>query len=81
MDHHLVSSLLSGQRASPCLIWHQGGIRTVFPPGIFTRLVGAVSEQRRVTLLADGCRCDSLAPYRLIFSTGRVVSVENTSAG
>ena len=25
MDHHLVSSLMSSQRASPCLIWHQGG--------------------------------------------------------
>ncbi|MEV9454753.1 WYL domain-containing protein, partial [Klebsiella pneumoniae] len=39
-------------------------------PGIFTRLVRAVSEQRRITLLADGCRCDNLAPYRLIFSGG-----------
>ncbi|EMQ5132165.1 TPA: WYL domain-containing protein [Escherichia coli] len=70
MDHHLVSSLLSGQRASPCLIWHQGASVPSSRPGIFTRLVRAVSEQRRVTLLADGCRCDSLAPYRLIFSTG-----------
>ncbi|EHG7891292.1 WYL domain-containing protein [Citrobacter braakii] len=70
MDHHLVSSLLSGQDSSPCLIWHQGGSVPPSRPGIFTRLVRAVSEHRRVTLLADGCRCDSLAPYRLIFSAG-----------
>ncbi|RIW40433.1 WYL domain-containing protein [Escherichia coli] len=70
MDHHLVSSLLSGQDSSPCLIWHQGGSVPPSRPGIFTRLVRAVSENRRVTLLADGCRCDSLAPYRLIFSAG-----------
>ncbi|WP_409242491.1 WYL domain-containing protein [Enterobacter hormaechei] len=37
---------------------------------MFTRLVRAVSENRKVTLLADGCRCDNLAPYRLIFSAG-----------
>ncbi|MCR2697898.1 transcriptional regulator, partial [Salmonella enterica] len=70
MDHHLVSSLLSGQGSSPCLIWHQEASVPSSRPGIFTRLVRAVSEQRRVTLLADGYRCDSLAPYRLIFSTG-----------
>lgn len=70
MDHHLVSSLLSGRGTPPCLIWHQGAPIPPSRPGIFTRLVRAVSEQRRVTLLADGCRCDSLAPYRLIFSSG-----------
>lgn len=70
MDHHLVSSLLSGQDDSPCLIWHQGATIPPSRPGIFTRLVRAVSEHRKVTLLADGCRYDSLAPYRLIFSTG-----------
>ncbi len=70
MDHHLVSSLLSGRGTPPCLIWHQGTSVPSSRPGIFTRLVRAVSEQRKVTLLADGCRCDSLAPYRLIFSSG-----------
>ncbi|EGS4493728.1 transcriptional regulator [Salmonella enterica] len=70
MDHHLVSSLLSGRGTPSCLIWHQGAPIPPSRPGIFTRLVRAVSEQRRVTLLADGCRCDSLAPYRLIFSSG-----------
>ncbi len=70
IDHHLVSSLLSCQGASPCLIWYQGATIPPSHPGIFTRLVRAVSEHRKVTLLADGCRCDSLAPYRLIFSAG-----------
>ena len=70
MDNHLISSLLSGQGASPCLIWHQGMPVPPSHPGIFTRLVRAISEQRRVTLLADGCRCSNLAPYRLIFSSG-----------
>ncbi|MDU0019312.1 WYL domain-containing protein [Klebsiella pneumoniae] len=70
MDHHLVSSLLSSKDSSPCLIWHQGASVPSSRPGIFTRLVRAVSEQRRITLLADGCRCDNLAPYRLIFSGG-----------
>ncbi|ENK7128210.1 WYL domain-containing protein [Serratia marcescens] len=70
MDHHLVSSLLSDKDSAPCLIWHQGGVVPPSRPGVFTRLVRAVSENRKVTLLADGCRCDSLAPYRLIFSAG-----------
>lgn len=70
MDHHLVNSLLSSKDSSPCLIWHPGASVTSSRPGIFTRLVRAVSENRKVTLLADGCRCDNLAPYRLIFSTG-----------
>ncbi|ENN6927898.1 WYL domain-containing protein [Salmonella enterica subsp. enterica serovar Bareilly] len=70
MDHHLVSSLLSSQDSSPCLIWHQGATIPLSRPGIFTRLVRAVSEHQKVTLLTDGSRCDSLSPYRLIFSTG-----------
>ncbi|EJF4314931.1 helix-turn-helix transcriptional regulator [Escherichia coli] len=70
MDHHLVSSLLSSQGSPPCLFWHQEVSVPPSRPGIFTRLVRAVSEQRRITLLTDECRCDSLAPYRLIFSTG-----------
>ncbi|HHI0462265.1 TPA: transcriptional regulator [Escherichia coli] len=70
MDHHLVNSLLSSKDSSPCLIWHPGASVTSSRPGIFTRLVRAVSENRKVPLLADGCRCDNLAPYRLIFSAG-----------
>lgn len=70
MDNHLVSSLLNRQSSPPCLVWHQGSPASPPRPGIFTRLVRAATEQRHITLLADGCRCDGLAPYRLIFSAG-----------
>lgn len=57
MDNHLVSSLLSGSGESPCLIW-QGRAQVSSPEsGVFTRLVSAVSEHRKVTLLGNGCRC------------------------
>ncbi|SQB42001.1 Uncharacterised protein [Citrobacter koseri] len=46
MDHHLVSSLLSGQDSSPCLIWHQGGLRTAFPTGhLHTTGPGGIRKQ------------------------------------
>ncbi|AVV38798.1 transcriptional regulator [Pantoea vagans] len=70
MDSHLVSSLLNRQGSPPCLVWHQESQASPPRPGIFTRLVRAATEQRLITLLADGCRCDGLAPYRLIFSAG-----------
>lgn len=71
MDNHLVSSLLSGSGESPCLIW-QGTAQVSSPDsGIFTRLVSAVSEHRKVTLLGNGCRCTGLAPYRLVLREGK----------
>ncbi|KLR48521.1 transcriptional regulator [Enterobacter ludwigii] len=70
MDSHLVSSLLNRQGLPPCLVWHQESPASPPRPGIFTRLVRAATEQRLITLLADGCRCEDLAPYRLIFSAG-----------
>ncbi len=70
MDNHLVSSLLSGPGESPCLIW-QGASQASSPDsGVFTRLVSAVSEHRKVTLLGKGCRCTGLAPYRLVLREG-----------
>jgi predicted DNA-binding transcriptional regulator YafY len=70
MDNHLVSSLLSGPGESPCLIW-QGTAQFSSPDsGVFTRLVSAVSEHRKVTLLSNGCRCTGLAPYRLVLREG-----------
>ncbi|EPB5763499.1 MULTISPECIES: WYL domain-containing protein [Enterobacterales] len=70
MDNHLVSSLLSGPGESPCLIW-QGAAQASSPDsGVFTRLVSAVSEHRKVTLLGKGCRCTGLAPYRLVLREG-----------
>ncbi|WP_447882117.1 helix-turn-helix transcriptional regulator [Serratia fonticola] len=70
MDNHLVASLLSGPGESPCLIWQ--GVAQVSSPdsGVFTRLVSAISEHRKVTLLGSGCRCTDLAPYRLVLREG-----------
>ncbi|WP_338628905.1 WYL domain-containing protein [Yersinia intermedia] len=70
MDNHLVASLLSGPGESPCLIWQ--GVAQISSPdsGVFTRLVSAVSEHRKVTLLGSGCRCTDLAPYRLVLREG-----------
>lgn len=70
MDNYLVTSLLSGPGESPCLIW-QGAAQLSSPDsGIFTQLVSAVSEHRKVTLLGSGCRCTDLAPYRLVLREG-----------
>ncbi len=70
MDNHLVASLLSGPGESPCLIW-QGATLVPSPDsGVFTRLVSAVSEHRKVTLLGSGCRCTGFAPYRLVLREG-----------
>lgn len=70
MDNHLVASLLSGPGESPCLIW-QGAAQLSSPDsGIFTQLVSAVSQHRKVTLLGSGCRCTGLAPYRLVLREG-----------
>ncbi|MHA3363207.1 helix-turn-helix transcriptional regulator [Yersinia vastinensis] len=70
MDNHLVASLLSGPGESPCLIW-QGVAQASSPDlDVFTRLVSAVSEHRKVTLLGSGCRCTDLAPYRLVLREG-----------
>ncbi len=70
MDNHMVASLLSGPGESPCLIW-QGAAQVSSPDsGIFTQLVSAVSEHRKVTLLGSGCRCTDLAPYRLVLREG-----------
>lgn len=70
MDNHLVAPLLSGPGESPCLIWQ--GVAQISSPdsGVFTRLVSAVSEHRKVTLLGSGCRCTDLAPYRLVLREG-----------
>lgn len=70
MDNHLVSSLLSGPGESPCLIWHGAAQASSPDSGVFTRLVSAVSEHRKVTLLGKGCRCTGLAPYRLVLREG-----------
>lgn len=70
MDNHMISSLLSGPGESPCLIWSESVPLSPSRSGLFTRLIRAISEHRRVTLLAEGCRCSGLAPYRLVLFNG-----------
>lgn len=70
MDNHLVASLLSGPGESPCLIWQGATLVSSPDSGVFTRLVSAISEHRKVTLLGSGCRCTGFAPYRLVLREG-----------
>lgn len=69
IDNQLVNSLLSASE-SPCLIWHSTSSKTQARTEVFTRLIRAITEHRRVTLLAEGHRCTGLAPYRLVCSDG-----------
>ncbi|ASL86532.1 transcriptional regulator [Serratia marcescens] len=69
IDNQLVTLLLSASE-SPCLIWHSATSEAQTRPDVFTRLVRAITEHRRVTLLAEGHRCTGLAPYRLVCSDG-----------
>jgi predicted DNA-binding transcriptional regulator YafY len=68
-DRRLVSALLASDDA-PCLVWQLP--HGVSPSGslVFYRLVTAITSRQRVTLLAEGQRCESLAPYRLISQSG-----------
>ena len=70
MDNHLVASLLSGPGESPCLIWQGATLVSSPDSGVFTRLVSAISEHRKVTLLGSDCRCTGLEPYRLVLREG-----------
>ncbi|MFZ4171819.1 transcriptional regulator [Enterobacter ludwigii] len=66
MDSPLVSSLLGGPGASPCLIWQGRSSLAVTDSGVFTRLVNAVSTFRKVTLRGNGCCHTAVFPYRLV---------------
>ncbi len=64
-DRRLAAALLNADDM-PCLIWQPS---SEIPPSgslTFYRLVSAISARQRVTLLAEGKRCEGLAPYRLI---------------
>lgn len=69
IDNQMVTTLLSASE-SPCLIWHSAPSRAPVRPDVFTRLVRAITEHRRVTLLVEGRRCTGLAPYRLVCNDG-----------
>jgi predicted DNA-binding transcriptional regulator YafY len=51
-------------------VWQSPQPITTTSPLVFYRLVSAITGSQRVLLLADGERCDGLAPYRLIFLDG-----------
>lgn len=70
LDGHLVSSLLGGSGESPCLIWQGSASPAVTDSGVFTRLVNAVLECRKVTLRCNGCCYTDVAPYRLVLYDG-----------
>lgn len=51
-------------------MWQSPQPITTTSPLVFYRLVSAITGSQRVLLLADGERCDGLAPYRLISIDG-----------
>ncbi len=70
LDGHLVSSLLGGPGESPCLIWQGESAQTITDSGVFTRLVNAVQESRKVTVRDNECSHTDIAPYRLVLHAG-----------
>jgi predicted DNA-binding transcriptional regulator YafY len=69
LDRRLAGTLLTAG-GMPCLVWQPP---QVMPPAsalMFYHLVSAITACQRVLLLADGERCDGLAPYRLISLDG-----------
>ncbi|EFH3034535.1 MULTISPECIES: WYL domain-containing protein [Enterobacteriaceae] len=69
LDRRLVSLLLNCNDA-PCLVGEAVGITSPSASLSFYRLVKAITACYRVTLLADGQRCERLAPYRLMMQEG-----------
>jgi len=69
LDRRLVSLLLSCEDA-PCLTADAICITRPSASLSFYRLIKAITTCQRVTLLADGQRCERLAPYRLIAKDG-----------
>ncbi|EPB6466501.1 DeoR family transcriptional regulator [Cronobacter dublinensis] len=69
LDRRLAGMLLTAG-GMPCLVWQPP--QSVSPASslVFYRLVTAITASQRVLLLADGERCDGLAPYRLISLEG-----------
>ena len=70
LDRRLAGMLLTAG-GMPCLVWQPP--QSVSPASslVFYRLVSAITAcQRVLLLLAEGERCDGLAPYRLISLDG-----------
>lgn len=69
LDRRLVNILLTSDDA-PCLAGDIFETGKPSAPLSFYRLVKAINTCQRVTLLAEGQRCERLAPYRLIAQKG-----------
>ena len=65
LDRRLVNALLMCDEA-PCVIPPASPASSPSEPLSFWRLVQAITDRRKVTLLADGQRCERLAPCRLL---------------
>lgn len=70
LDNRLVNILLESGDESPCFIWPPSTPVADACQGHFHRLASAINTRRRITLLAEGQRCERLAPYRLISVEG-----------
>ncbi|CQD48623.1 TPA: WYL domain-containing protein [Yersinia enterocolitica] len=68
-DRRLVGALLASEDA-PCFVWQLPHGMSSSGSLVFYRLVSAITSRQRVTLLVEGQRCGSLAPYRLISLAG-----------
>ncbi|MGC0807313.1 WYL domain-containing protein [Pantoea agglomerans] len=71
LDHRLVNTLLESGIEAPCIVWQPASTIGESHQGIFQRITSAITGRRRITLLAEGHRCEQLAPYRLISLEGR----------
>ncbi|HHU0693068.1 DeoR family transcriptional regulator [Citrobacter sp. Marseille-Q3906] len=69
LDRRLAGMLLTAE-GMPCLVWQSPQPMSPAISLLFYRLVSAITACQRVLLLADGERCDGLAPYRLISLDG-----------
>ncbi|MGU6909278.1 DeoR family transcriptional regulator [Salmonella enterica subsp. enterica serovar Sandiego] len=69
LDRRLAGMLLTAG-GMPCLVWQPPQSVSPVSSLVFYRLVSAITACQRVLLLAEGERCDGLAPYRLISFDG-----------
>jgi len=70
LDHRLVNTLLESGIEAPCIVWQPASLMGEAHQGLFQRITSAITARRRITVLAEGHRCEQLAPYRLISLEG-----------
>ncbi|WP_033576638.1 helix-turn-helix transcriptional regulator [Dickeya chrysanthemi] len=69
LDRRLAGTLLTAG-GMPCLVWQPPQAMSPGSSLVFYRLVSAINDCQQVSLLAEGKRCEELAPYRLISLKG-----------